>query len=412
MWRSHVVNFAAMTEHAPPSEESSEPGSGSRKISAPILLLALVAIGAGLFLIFGRGCVGQKQVDEVPIASEQLQRYQKGDIFRTIVNTTVEGMVENKDWGFKGAGTFIYQSELDSIREVTDVQGQGAVEVTMDLHVRRARDLQLAFDLGDVALDLPPIVGNRLHYVVDRIPPGPEKLTIMALKQKWFRGRIINTLESVMEKVNGPSLGEVLVPEPPTVQGFEGAGGEFRYRGGEGLVNAETRGNLSPEDEKLVKEFSVFAESHILPAPDENGPTEWDVDVRDIAHLLVPTAQVEVSGKLRFRRGEKRGDIQRLDIIKGLVQFNGETGASDEPGSATETLGSWAARGYLDYSLTDNTVVKGLVSGDVKIEKASTDHILFEARWQAEPSYHVTIFGFSAETREEAERDIEPVDVE
>ncbi|MFT5467676.1 MAG: hypothetical protein ACI8UO_002782 [Verrucomicrobiales bacterium] len=82
-----------------------EPNSKSTAVRVSGILLIIISVLAIMgFLLFGKGCFSSP-TERSPLSSDQLKRYEKGDIFRTIVTTTVSGPVENKDWGFNGKGT-------------------------------------------------------------------------------------------------------------------------------------------------------------------------------------------------------------------------------------------------------------------------------------------------------------------
>ncbi len=372
-------------------------------------ILAGLAL-AGVVLTFSKGCDGGGDTPrKPPLSVEQIQRFKVGDIYRTIVNTSVHGPVEGKKWGIKGIGTLVYQGELCVVREVVEPVWEGVetdpdTEVKIRLDVIKARDLAL-LTLEDVKLDLPPTVGNLLTFAAESLTlpalGDPLSITVAILKRDWVRGALIDAIEAV----GGGSGAEWIFPKPPSIGDIEGRGAKYLYRGGHGMMKFETDGSLSREQEERFEEFSVFAESRILPAPGDDGPEEWDLDVRDIAHLLVPASSIEVEGNLRFARREKEGSVVRIECIRGTVYFVGS-------GEGSETLGNWEARGSLYYDEASNSLTKGELSGEVHLDKRSTDHILFEAQWKGEPEYRVLIWGDRPGTREEAAEEVAPFEIE
>jgi len=321
--------------------------------------------------------------------------------------------VEAKDWGFKGIGTLFWQGELDLVREERargdkehDADIDAAMEdgdVKMGLTVLRARDLTQKIDLQDVQLDLPPIAGNQLVFVAGAVPPAG--FTIGLLKKEWVRGGIIEALDLAINKKTGKSLIDFLpVPSKallPSIGQYEGERATFLYRPDEGLEMAKTYGALSGPDEARLKDFSVFAESYILPYPDDSSKEEWEVSAAEIAQFLVPSPKVKASGTLKFRRGEQVGDLLPLYIVGGVVEFMSEEGGK-------KALARWAARGTLLYDRKQNTVAEGKITGKFEAGERSTDHILFEERWTAAPAYTVLISGYKTRDAAEATRVIEP----
>lgn len=372
---------------------------GDLKLKIALGVLGLLVLAGGIWLIGKRNTSGDDAPP--PLTKDQLARYQVGDFYRTVVNTHISGTVEDADWAVNKIGSILYQGEVDVLREVKSNKKETGVEIA--LQVRRARDLTFQINLEDLKLEVPPIAGNLLLFATNAPPAA--KIGFAALKKDWVRGALIDTVDAAVRAASGKSLEELLLPPLPSIDHLEGCGGTFVYIADKGLTQFETKGTLSREDERRLKDFSVFAESHLLPAPGEGGPEEWDVDVDNIAHLLVPASKIEVEGSLRFARRERAGDILRLEVVRGVVDFVGA-------GETTETLGSWAARGSLYYNLSQNVVVEGKLSGEISLEKRSTDHILFEKRWAAKPDYEVIISGFQTRSKSEAERDLTPAELQ
>ena len=150
---------------ATPQERKSSPNTNLRYVLGGLVVIA----GVLGFFIFGKGCSGDPKKGKKTLTVEQLQRYEVGDFYRTIINTSVQGPIEGKDWGLKGIGTLLYQGEFDMIREVKEKEGGDAgmnpeTDVKVALTVRRARDIAAAIELEDLQLDVPPVIGNALVY--------------------------------------------------------------------------------------------------------------------------------------------------------------------------------------------------------------------------------------------------------
>jgi len=89
--------------------------SPKTKLLSAIALL-VVALGVAVFFIFRDGN------DESNIlTAEQLSRYEEGMYYRTIVTSTVQGQIEDKDWGVEKKVTLINEGETDFIRELKSV---------------------------------------------------------------------------------------------------------------------------------------------------------------------------------------------------------------------------------------------------------------------------------------------------
>jgi len=368
-----------------------------------VIVLLVVALGIAVFLIFRDDEAGKPA-----LTAEQLQRYQEGTFHRTIVTSTVQGPIKDQDWGLETQVLLVHEGEVDFVREVKSVN-QDHSEVVVGLEILSARDLEVRLALEDVTLDLPPAVGIVAKGARRLLLPGPEGLAVDLATERaadWLRSdenrqKVLSRIDSATELVTGQGLEAFLLETKlQPLEAYEGLNADYTYEAGEGLVDFQTKASLSPEQEERVKNFSVYSEAYLLPDPDPNGPKEWEVDVETIAHLLAPSGQLEVSGTLTLQRAGISGDEAKLKIVRGKVVFSG---ASDR----NKVLGTWAARGSLFYHLPTHSIVEGRLTGDLSLERRSTDHVLFEESFVTAPSYRVVIKGYATEDATEARRPVE-----
>lgn len=371
------------------------------KLLSAIALL-VVALAVAVFFIFRDG-----DDQNTTLTAEQLSRYEEGMYYRTTVNSTVQGQIEDKDWGVEKKVTLIHEGETDFIREVKSV-AKDHTEVVVGLEILAARDLQVKLDLDDVNLDLPPAVGILGKGARKILLPGPEGIAVDLATERaadWLksdanRQKVLSRINFAVEAVTGEGIEEhLLEAKLQPLEAYEGLTAEYTYEAGEGLVDFQTKATLSKEQEERVKNFSVYSEAYLLPDPDPDGPEEWDVDVKTIAHLLAPSGDLDVSGTLTLKRDSTTGDETRLKIVKGKVVFSG---SSDK----NQVLGTWAARGSLYYNLKTHSIVEGNLTGDVSLERKSTDHVLFEEKFKTEPSYRVVIKGYATKDPDEARKEV------
>lgn len=371
------------------------------KLLSAIALL-VVALAVAVFFIFRDG-----DDQNTTLTAEQLSRYEEGMYYRTTVTSTVQGQIEDKDWGVEKKVTLIHEGETDFIREVKSV-AKDHTEVVVGLEILAARDLQVKLDLDDVNLDLPPAVGILGKGARKILLPGPEGIAVDLATERaadWLksdanRQKVLSRINFAVEAVTGEGIEEhLLEAKLQPLEAYEGLTAEYTYEAGEGLVDFQTKATLSKEQEERVKNFSVYSEAYLLPDPDPDGPEEWDVDVKTIAHLLAPSGDLDVSGTLTLKRDSTTGDETRLKIVKGKVVFSG---SSDK----NQVLGTWAARGSLYYNLKTHSIVEGNLTGDVSLERKSTDHVLFEEKFKTEPSYRVVIKGYATKDPDEARKEV------
>lgn len=376
--------------------------SPKARLLSTIALLA-VAIGVAVFFIFRDGSESEQS-----LTAEQLSRYEQGTFYRTTVTSTVQGQIEDKDWGLEKKITLIHEGETDFIREVKSVNDDHS-EVVIGLEILSARDLEVRLDLSDAKLDLPPAVGILGKATKKILLPGPEGFAAeIAAKRAsdWLssdenRQKILSRINFAVEAVTGKGIEDhLLEAKIQPLEAYEGLTAEYTYEAGEGLVDFQTKATLSKDQEERVKNFSVYSEAYLLPDTDPDGPEEWDVDVQTIAHLLAPSGDLDVSGTLTLKRESTSGNETRLKIVKGKVVFSGGT-------DKAQVLGTWAARGSLYYDLATHNIVEGNLTGAVSLERKSTDHVLFEEKFKTEPSYRVVIKGFSTKDPAEARKTVE-----
>jgi len=375
--------------------------SQQRKLISAIALLVIALAVAGYFIF-------RTPADSNPaLTAEQLSRYQEGRFYRTIVTSTVQGQIADKDWGIEKNVTLVHEGEMDLIREIKSVTEDHG-EVVIGLEILKARDLEVRLDLDDVKLDLPPAVGILAKGARRLLLPGPEGVAVEFaadraanwLKSDQNREKVLSRLNFAVQAATGKGIEDhLLEAKLQPLDAYEGLTAEYTYEAGEGLVDFQTQATLSKEQEERVQNFSVYSEAYLLPDPDPDGPEEWDVDVKTIAHLLAPGGDLEVSGTLTLKRESTSGDDTQLRIVRGKVVFSGAS-------NTKQVLGTWAARGSLSYNLATHSITEGRLSGSVSLERKSTDHVLFEETFKSEPSYRVVIKGFATDDSTEARREI------
>lgn len=375
--------------------------SSKTKLLSTIALLGF-ALAIAIFFTF-RNDNPTKTV----LTAEQLSRFEEGMFYRTIVTSTVQGQIEDRDWAIGKKITLIHEGETDFVREVKSV-AKDHTEVVVGLEILTARDLEVKLALDDVNLHLPPAVGILGREARKILLPGPEGIAIDIatdraaewLKSDINRQKVLSRINFAVKGMTGQGLDEhLLEARLQPLEAYEGLTAEYTYEAGEGLVDFQTKATLSKEKEDRVKNFSVYSEAYLLPDTDPNGPDEWDVDVKTIAHLLAPSNDLDVSGTLTLKRDSTYGDETRLKIVKGKVVFSGST-------DKNQVLGTWAARGSLYYNLETHSIVEGNLTGEVSLERKSTDHVLFEKKFKTKPSYRVIIKGYATKDPDESRKEI------
>ncbi|MGB0644821.1 MAG: hypothetical protein ACPGQF_08765, partial [Akkermansiaceae bacterium] len=58
------------------------------------------------------------------------------------------------------------------------------------------------------------------------------------------------------------------------------------------------------------------------------------------------------------------------------------------------------------YNLKTHSIVEGNLTGEVSLERKSTDHVLFEKTFKTKPSYRVIIKGYATKDPNQARKEI------
>lgn len=377
----------------------------SRSTLLTVIGLLVAALAAIVFLIFRTG----DETDRI-LTTEQLSRYETGMFYRTSVTSTVQGRIEDKDWGLDKKVTLVHEGEIDFLREIKSVNVDHS-KIVVGLEILSARDLEARLSLDDAVLDLPPAIGLLGKATRKFLFTGPTGLAADIASDKvadWLRSdenraKVLSRLNAAVKIATGKGIEDhLLSAKLQPLEAYEGLTADYTYEAGKGLTEFETQATLSNEQEARVKDFSVYSEAYLLPDPRPDGPKEWEVDVKNIAHLLAPSQDLEVSGTLTIERGKQDGTVVALNIAQGKVVF---TGGSD----TTRVLGTWAARGTFYYDTATHNISEGELGGDVSLERRSTDHILFEEKFEAAPSYRVVIRGIASKDERLARSPLENV---
>ena len=237
------------------------------------IALLVIALAVAIFFIF-RDNNSKKTI----LTAEQLSRFEEGMLYRTIVTSTVQGQVEDRDCGIGKKITLIHEGETDFIREVKSV-AKDHTEVVVDLEILTARDLEVTLALDDVNFHLPPAVGVLGRGARKILLPGPEGVAIDIATDRaaeWLRSdvnrqKVLSRINFAVEGVTGKGLEEhLLEAKLQPLEAYEGLTAEYTYEAGKGLVDFQTKATLSKEKEDRVKNFSVYSEAYLLPDTDRN----------------------------------------------------------------------------------------------------------------------------------------------
>lgn len=135
--------------------------------------------------------------------------------------------------------------------------------------------------------------------------------------------------------------------------------------------------------------LSVLSDAYLLPDQQSKVGDSWKVPAEALSDFLPPEWRGRPSGHVIIRRAKdfEQGGHQyaRLEVQSGSFEMV----ATDE---AWERIGSFTPRGWVEYDITEGHVARGEVRATASMHRASRDHLLFEARFEAAPQARSTYF--------------------
>ena len=291
----------------------------------------------------------------------------------------------SKEWAVKTVSTFNWIGEMSIARKIEANNGS---EVTLVLSFPKARNLTVVTKLEGVKFELPSIatfaIDSAAVFLSEGVlPSGWLDLSQVAAEQfvnnQMVRGWL-SRLSSDRELKSRRYIDEL-----------EGVRVRIIYKNGEGIkALTPIDCTLTSEQVDFIYSFGVFSDPYILPKLDSKPGDEWKIDGKDMLTLLDPSLGAKLSGSVVATRGEnlKRNtqEIAQISITAGAFKISSVT-------PKTNTNGSWAPRGILEFSFDQNIVSKATLNGRINVTSNSTDHWLFESKQEAEPVYEILYAG-------------------
>lgn len=300
---------------------------------------------------------------------------QPGKTYESALKAGLQAVVIDEDWGLRTTVNLTYVAESRVRHTVEKNDGKSIVLLCQVLESRAAKllaDVDVRLNLGQP--------GFVLLGALDAYLTGGQGVAIAVpaaqVIEAMFTGAARATLEGAKTKAEA------------LVDSLEGKKFRVTYVDGRGVTSLEPVGcELTTEQREYLKGMSVLGECYLLPDTESKPGDYWDVEAAALSDLLVPpTWRGRPSGVVTVERGpdvERAGKrYAQLNITRGSIRVN----ASD---ASRRRLGSITPRGKLEYNITDGYVEQGELSAAAHMEDVSTDHLLFEARFETTPKMEI-----------------------
>jgi hypothetical protein len=341
------------------------------------ILLALVVLIAVVALGGNRPGIQASQQQTAPAAaigdSGRIKgALKKGKTYKVVLNAGLEARVEDKAYTVKTVTNMVYMAEFAISRKILDNDGQRIVE---ERSFDSCRTLKAESHVQDLKLEW-GFSGDLLLAGLDYLEPGA--------------GQAIQFAKPVLEsllKSGAQSYVDGQVQTWGQLDSLSGKTVRIIYEDGKGVVALErVRGDLSPSEDNFVRHTAVLSDCFILPDIDVKPGQEWSVDAAQLSSLVDPSLRGIPSGRVTVRREADEPATgkryARLSIQEGTVQL-------DNSDNKTDRIGSFSPSGTLRFNLSDDFMEQADLTGHMRLERLSKDHLLFEARMRTQPKVQV-----------------------
>ncbi|HOP78489.1 MAG TPA: hypothetical protein PLD05_13420 [Thermogutta sp.] len=299
---------------------------------------------------------------------------QQGKTYESTLKVGFQAAVIDADWGVRQTISLVYEAENRMRRTVERNDGQTVVllcHVVESRAVKLLTDVEVTFDLGQP--------GTLLLGALDYWLTGGQ-LTAPAVVAA-------PVAEAILTEASRAALKGHTAKAKAMLDSLAGKRFRVTYIDGKGLVSLEPVGcTLTEEERDYLEGMSVLGDCYLLPDVNSRPGQYWDVEARELVEFLPPTWRGRPSGVVTIERGQdfKKGDkdYATLKIRTGTFQVN----ASDR---SRRRLADVTPRGELYYNITDGYIDRAELRARASVEDVSTDHLLFESRFQTAPELEI-----------------------
>lgn len=295
-----------------------------------------------------------------------------GKTYEVVLNGGFDARVEDKDWGINEITNLAFAYEMLASRQIESNDGKKVVELRSFGRVATTKILTKA----EVKIEL-GVPGAIMLASLDQIQPGTSE-TILTIKP---------IAETLLGAYSSSVISSNTTKAFAAVNAITGRKVRITYVDGEGVTAVEPVGcDLTADQLEFVANTAALSDCYILPDVQSKPGTKWKVDGSQLSGYFDPSMRVVPAGAVEVVReadSEKSGkQFANLKVEKGFLRL-------DNSDTSTGRVGTFEPTGNLAYNITDGHIESGQLAGRIFIEEVSKDHILFEARFQAKPTFQI-----------------------
>jgi hypothetical protein len=171
---------------------------------------------------------------------------------------------------------------------------------------------------------------------------------------------------------------------------------------GKGVTKVETiKGEMTAAERDFHFASSLLSDSLIIPDIDIKIGNRWYVEGSNFANLVDPSLLARTSGEVTLERGPdhiiQNKTCRHLTVASGRILF-------EDSDAKTGQIGYFEPHGSLFFSPSDQIIIQARLQGRAKLEKFSTNHLLFETRMRRLPEMDVLYTCRVTDTRRHRDR--------
>ncbi len=312
------------------------------------------------------------------------QTMKPGKTYKTILKGTIDTRGTDHHWGVKTVVNIYYMFEAVVDREIVENDGEVVVEIR---HFRDVRSIKVDTELEDVKLELGPAKYPVLIGLAAIYPPAAGATRALdGVSLKPVLG-LLGQLGIDPLKISGQS--EKIFKMYTQLDTLTGKSVRLVYsnRPGDTGVNRfeAVTGPVTESEEFLHRHSAVLSDALLFPERTRKPGESWEVLGSAFGNLIDPGLRAAVAGKVVVRRGGEvrygERPVTELVVVDGRLEL-----LSRNPGEGQ--VGWFEPRGTLLFSLQDQVVVQGVLSGRGQLDRVSRG-LLFKSELRQEPKVSV-----------------------
>jgi hypothetical protein len=319
---------------------------------------------------------GQPQAASKPKAIANADRIKatlkKGMTYRMVLEAGLEARAEDKAYSVKTVTNLVYKGEFIVARHIRENDGKRIIE---DRTFEVCRTLKAESHVADLKLEW-GVTGDLALVGLEFVQPGSAEVILFT-----------KPLAEMLLKDGAQKYAQQKIESWASVDTLTGKSVRITYEDGQGVVDIQPlRGELTPSEQQFVRQTAVLSDCYILPDMQVKPGKTWSVDAYHLSSLVDPTLRAVPQGTVTIKR--KNDDVAQGKQFANLAIQSGYV-LLDSSDNKAKRVGSFTPAGDLRFNLSDGYVQSADLTGQMKLEHLSKDHLLFETRMRTEPKLKV-----------------------